>query len=287
MTPRASALETRSLLKPLSCQPIASASEAGTPLASAIEPTWPDVTRSGVGNGGRSAIPRRPPRPAARMRRRDEDDDAAALPDRSEHRAGDQDAFASRPLAAASDGDAQPRAGRDRGQRVAGLDDVGAARRARLARAHRHHGPGSGQSQHRAGDQDDVQVESIGGGERRHAHPGACGDRGQRVAGLDDVGAARGRSCSCSCSPAPCPGSGQAQHGAGDQDAVRVKPVARRPANPGSGRRGRRSRSACRPAGRRTRRRWMSRPSELVGAEDARRPSRTSRTAGGIWRSSR
>ena len=49
MTPRASALETRSLLKPLSCQAIASASDEGTPLAAATEPTSDAVTRSGVG----------------------------------------------------------------------------------------------------------------------------------------------------------------------------------------------------------------------------------------------
>ena len=36
ITPRALALETMALLKPLSCQPIAAASEPGTPCSAAI-----------------------------------------------------------------------------------------------------------------------------------------------------------------------------------------------------------------------------------------------------------
>src|SRR5919197_4888007 len=52
ITPRALAVETRSLLKPLSCQPIAAASEAGTPWAAAICSICGALTRSGVGYGG-------------------------------------------------------------------------------------------------------------------------------------------------------------------------------------------------------------------------------------------
>src|SRR5207249_4148011 len=52
ITPRASELETKSLLKPLSCQPIASAREGETPLSLAIEPTSDALTCSGVGYGG-------------------------------------------------------------------------------------------------------------------------------------------------------------------------------------------------------------------------------------------
>src|ERR1700724_3789895 len=57
ITPRASALETRSLLKPLSCQAMASASQAATPLAAATDPTSPALTRSGVGYGGSVGLP--------------------------------------------------------------------------------------------------------------------------------------------------------------------------------------------------------------------------------------
>src|SRR3954452_6295236 len=51
ITPRALALETLALLKPLSCQPIAVASEGETPTPAAMEPMSVDVTRSGVGLG--------------------------------------------------------------------------------------------------------------------------------------------------------------------------------------------------------------------------------------------
>src|SRR4051795_10614324 len=51
MTPRALAAETIALLKPLSCQAIALASEAGTPLAAATERTAEAPTRGGVGSG--------------------------------------------------------------------------------------------------------------------------------------------------------------------------------------------------------------------------------------------
>ena len=50
ITPRALALETIELLKPLSCHPIADASEGGTPLASAIWPIADDVVRAVFGN---------------------------------------------------------------------------------------------------------------------------------------------------------------------------------------------------------------------------------------------
>src|SRR5437763_8617737 len=52
ITPRALALDTRSLLKPLSCQPIALASDDGTPWAAAISEIVVELTRSGVGYGG-------------------------------------------------------------------------------------------------------------------------------------------------------------------------------------------------------------------------------------------
>src|SRR4051795_819984 len=51
ITPRALALDTRSLLKPLSCQPMAETSEAGTPCAAAISEMVEELTRSGVGYG--------------------------------------------------------------------------------------------------------------------------------------------------------------------------------------------------------------------------------------------
>src|SRR3954451_18168390 len=51
MTPRALAAETIALLKPLSCQAIALASEAGTPLAAATDCTADAPTRVGVGSG--------------------------------------------------------------------------------------------------------------------------------------------------------------------------------------------------------------------------------------------
>src|SRR3954469_2151852 len=52
MTPRALAAETIALLKPLSCQAIALASEAGTPLAAATDWTAEAPTRGGGGSGG-------------------------------------------------------------------------------------------------------------------------------------------------------------------------------------------------------------------------------------------
>src|SRR3954470_14650662 len=51
ITPRAFALDTMPLLKPLSCQPMADASDAGTPFAAAIEPMLDDVVRVPVGYG--------------------------------------------------------------------------------------------------------------------------------------------------------------------------------------------------------------------------------------------
>src|SRR5436309_12490500 len=51
MTPRALALETIPLLKPLSCQAIAEASEAGTPLRAATAAMSAALTRPGVGAG--------------------------------------------------------------------------------------------------------------------------------------------------------------------------------------------------------------------------------------------
>src|SRR6202022_3163800 len=52
ITPRAPALDVRLLLKPLSWEAIAFASEGGTPFSAAIEPTSEGVTVSSVGYGG-------------------------------------------------------------------------------------------------------------------------------------------------------------------------------------------------------------------------------------------
>src|SRR3954452_3670758 len=51
MTPRALAGETIELLKPLSCQAIAAASEGETPLAEATDWTSEAPSRAGVGSG--------------------------------------------------------------------------------------------------------------------------------------------------------------------------------------------------------------------------------------------
>src|SRR3712207_5081159 len=51
MTPRALALETIELLKPLSCQAIAEASDGETPCAEATLAMSPALTRSGVACG--------------------------------------------------------------------------------------------------------------------------------------------------------------------------------------------------------------------------------------------
>src|SRR5947209_19572792 len=99
ITPRASALETRSLLKPLSCHAIAAANEAGTPFAEAIEPTWGAVTRSGVGYGGSVG------EPSATVPTgwdtAAEEDVVAGLPDRRRAVPEIRTPFGSRPLAAA------------------------------------------------------------------------------------------------------------------------------------------------------------------------------------------
>src|SRR3954453_18333928 len=52
ITPRALALETIALLKPLSCHAIAEASEAGTPLRLGTLAMSDALTRPGVGAGG-------------------------------------------------------------------------------------------------------------------------------------------------------------------------------------------------------------------------------------------
>src|SRR5438270_12281305 len=52
MTPTAPAEDTSSLFQPLSCQPTASASDPGTPLAAAIWLISEPLTRSAVGYGG-------------------------------------------------------------------------------------------------------------------------------------------------------------------------------------------------------------------------------------------
>src|SRR5436309_3895563 len=59
MTPRALALDTAALLKPLSCQAIALASEAGTPLRAAIWPISEAVTRPGAACGTATGVSRR------------------------------------------------------------------------------------------------------------------------------------------------------------------------------------------------------------------------------------
>src|SRR3954447_3298844 len=51
MTPRADAEETMPLLKPLSCQAMAAASDAGTPSCAAMPATCDDVRRAAVGCG--------------------------------------------------------------------------------------------------------------------------------------------------------------------------------------------------------------------------------------------
>src|SRR3954452_5463664 len=51
ITPRALAADTMALLKPLSCQAIAAASEGETPLAEATDWTVEAPTRVGVGSG--------------------------------------------------------------------------------------------------------------------------------------------------------------------------------------------------------------------------------------------
>src|SRR5215218_6599874 len=51
ITPRALAAETIELLKPLSCQAIAAASEGETPYCAATDCTSPAPTRAGVGSG--------------------------------------------------------------------------------------------------------------------------------------------------------------------------------------------------------------------------------------------
>ena len=51
MTPRALAEDTIALLKPLSCQAIALASDDGTPLRAATEAMAAELTRLGVGSG--------------------------------------------------------------------------------------------------------------------------------------------------------------------------------------------------------------------------------------------
>src|SRR5436305_15169794 len=64
ITPLAFALDTMPLLQPLSCQPMAAASEGGTPFAAAIWPIALEVVRVAVGYGaaggttrGRTATP--------------------------------------------------------------------------------------------------------------------------------------------------------------------------------------------------------------------------------------
>ncbi len=57
MIPRASALDTRSLLKPLSCQAMASASDGETPLVAATCPICEALRCSGVGYGGSVTLP--------------------------------------------------------------------------------------------------------------------------------------------------------------------------------------------------------------------------------------
>src|SRR4051794_41892770 len=51
MTPRAFASETMPLLKPLSCQAIAAASDGETPYCEATACTSPALRRAGVGSG--------------------------------------------------------------------------------------------------------------------------------------------------------------------------------------------------------------------------------------------
>ena len=111
MTPRAFALETISLLKPLSCQPIAAASEAGTPLAAdALDRAGADARRRRLRGGGRDdARGRRGLRRASRRgRARGQLEDGA----------GEQHAFGSRPFIAAIARRRRPRR-REAGQRVA------------------------------------------------------------------------------------------------------------------------------------------------------------------------
>src|SRR3954447_11776065 len=56
MTPRALAPESIALLKPLSCQAIAAASELGAPCCAAIEPICEAESRPGVASGGAAGM---------------------------------------------------------------------------------------------------------------------------------------------------------------------------------------------------------------------------------------
>src|SRR3954447_10020650 len=58
ITPRALAEDTMPLLNPLSCQPIAAASEGETPLAAATDWMVPAPRRVGVGSGGAAGTTR-------------------------------------------------------------------------------------------------------------------------------------------------------------------------------------------------------------------------------------
>src|SRR6185312_4283958 len=103
ITPRASALETRSLLNPLSCQAIAAASEAGTPFAAAIEPTCGAVTRSGVGYGGSVGEPSAAVPTGCDAAAEDDVKATAGLPDRWSTVPETSTPFGSNPFAPARD----------------------------------------------------------------------------------------------------------------------------------------------------------------------------------------
>src|SRR5262249_27992859 len=103
MTPRASEDDTMALLKPLSSQPIALASDGGTPLAAAMSPTCEALTRWSVGTGGplelrRALAPTGWPAPGSEEEEEEEEeppDSVNRVPERSSP-------LGSRPLSEAS-----------------------------------------------------------------------------------------------------------------------------------------------------------------------------------------
>ena len=181
------------MLKPLSCQAIAVASEPGTPCCAAIERDLAALRRPGTGSA----------RPAARARRRPgrwsparcaSDGRAGRQLQRPAERAASRRARGRSSRRSAATG--TPAARREAGERVARAHDV-AAHRLRgaepVAAAAAAAPVAAGIRRRVPAMTNEVGVEAVGGGQRRVREAVGGGDAGQRLAGRDEVAAGRRR----------------------------------------------------------------------------------------------
>ena len=183
ITPRALVLDTIALLNPLSCHPMAAASEPGTPCSPAMRWMSAALTRPAAGAGAAGATAGAAPRGGHGRARRE-----------PQRRAGDEVRVRAQAVQRGHLRDRDAIAQGELAQRVARLDDVaargrcrGAGRAARLGRSAR-----GGDPQPRPGDDDRRGAEAVGARQRGGRKAVGRRDARERLARAHDPAAAAG-----------------------------------------------------------------------------------------------